>query len=214
MKYTKLIAILFLIVLGITIQVFVNNKSNKTDNQPVVVPNPIPNLSNQESVKTFASPIENADKRVTKKPFGIYVNLKNSPVQPERFVGYHNATDFETFAEEANSEVSFYAICDGKILQKRTASGYGGLIVQACSLDNQPITVIYGHVSLKNISKIIGDNLSKGEKVGILGQQPTETDGERKHLHLGIHKGATPNIQGYVQNPSELDQWIDFQTVK
>jgi hypothetical protein len=38
----------------------------------------------------------------------------------------------------------------------------------------------------------------------------TETDGERKHLHLGIHKGTAINILGYVQNSSELNNWVDI----
>ncbi|MDP1845177.1 MAG: hypothetical protein Q8L09_00330 [Candidatus Moranbacteria bacterium] len=36
-----------------------------------------------------------------------------------------------------------------------------------------------------------------------------ETDGERKHLHLGIHKGAGVNILGYVQSKAELSGWLD-----
>ncbi len=170
-----------------------------------------PSLTASPNVPAKPSPIDQADKRVTKKPFGIYITPTNSPVSPEKFTGYHTGTDFETFADEANADVPFYAICDGKILQKRTASGYGGIIVQSCTMANESVTVVYGHVSLKNISKNIGDQLAAGEKIGLLGKSPEETDGERKHLHLGIHKGTGLDIKGYVQSQSALSAWIDFQ---
>jgi murein DD-endopeptidase MepM/ murein hydrolase activator NlpD len=157
------------------------------------------------------NPIAQANDRVTKKPFGIYITPKTSPVQPEKFTGYHTGTDFETFANEANTDVPFNAICEGKILQKRTATGYGGILVQACTINNQAVTIVYGHIKLSSISKNVGDSFSQGEKIGFLGQPPTETDGERKHLHLGIHIGTTPNVAGYVQKQSDLSAWLDFQ---
>ncbi|HEX9504195.1 MAG TPA: M23 family metallopeptidase [Patescibacteria group bacterium] len=217
-----IITILVLIVLGFGIQAFVNrvgppgNTPTKT-NQPTTPP-PLPPpptslkpAANPNPAPKLASPVDKPDQRMTKKPFGIYITKANSPVQPEKFSGYHTGTDFETFAEEANIEVPLYAICDGKILQKRTATGYGGVMVQACMIDNQAVTVIYGHVSLKSIAKNARDNLSKGEKIGVLGQPPGETDGERKHLHLGVHKGSGINILGYVQSPSLLSNWLDYQ---
>ncbi len=161
--------------------------------------------------KVVADPVDRASERVTKKPFGIYITPKTSPVQPEKFTGFHTGVDFETFPQETNSSIPFYAICPGKILTKRTATGYGGVLVQSCTINNQAVTVIYGHVSLKSIVKNIGDSLSQGEKIGFLGQPPTETDGERKHLHLGIHKGTEINIKGYVQSASELSSWLDWQ---
>lgn len=151
---------------------------------------------------------------MTKKPFGIYITPKTSPVQPERFQGYHTGTDFEIFPDELNSDVPVRAICDGSIALKKYASGYGGVLVENCTFDNQPITVIYGHLKLASISKNTGDKLSAGETVGILGKAySTETDGERKHLHLGIHKGSAVNILGYVSSQSQLSGWIDACTL-
>jgi len=37
----------------------------------------------------------------------------------------------------------------------------------------------------------------------------SETDGERKHLHLAIHKGSSVNILGYVQTKALLFDWLD-----
>jgi murein DD-endopeptidase MepM/ murein hydrolase activator NlpD len=177
---------------------------------PVPTPNPAPA---PVSTSQVVAPLAQSASRVTKKPFGIYITPQNSPVQPERFSGYHTGVDFETFPNEQNIDVPFYAICAGKILVKRTATGYGGVFVQSCTINNQMVTVIYGHVSLKSIAKNVGDSLVQDEKIGYLGQPPTETDGERKHLHLGIHKGTTVNILGYVQSQSDLAGWLAYQKI-
>ena len=155
-------------------------------------------------------PITNWQNRVTKKPFGIYITPKTSPVQPERFQGYHTGVDFETFPDEQNIDVPIYAICDGKLLQKRTASGYGGIAVQACKLNGEDATIIYGHLRLTSVTANVGQELKAGDMLAVLGTgYSTETDGERKHLHLGIHKGSAINILGYVQNQAELANWLD-----
>lgn len=158
----------------------------------------------------LAPPLDRAGERVTKKPFGIFITPQNSPVQPEKFRGYHTGTDLEIFPEESNADVPVRAICDGKIAVKKTATGYGGVLVESCTLDNQPVMVVYGHLKLASISKNAGDALAQGETIGILGKAfSAETDGERKHLHLGIHKGASANILGYVQSQAELSGWVD-----
>ncbi len=159
-------------------------------------------------------PLDRASERVTKKPFAIYITKQNSPVTPERFAGYHVGTDFEAFPEEADIDVPVKAVCDGKLLQKRTASGYGGLAVQACTINNQAVTIVYGHVKLSSVTAAIGTEYKKGETIGILGKgYSAETDNERKHLHLGVHVGSAVNIAGYVQNESQLSGWMDFQDI-
>jgi murein DD-endopeptidase MepM/ murein hydrolase activator NlpD len=161
-------------------------------------------------VSNLAIPISNALSRVTKKTFGLYVSSGHSPVSPERFTGYHTGADFETTADEANIDVPIFAICDGKLLIKKYATGYGGVAVQSCTIDSSPVTIIYGHLRLSSIIPNAGDNLKAGDKLGVLGTGYTsETSGERKHLHLGIHKGSAVNILGYVQKQSDLSQWID-----
>lgn len=118
--------------------------------------------------------------------------------------------DFEIFPDELNVEVPVKAVCSGKLLAKKYATGYGGVMVESCELDKNPITVVYGHMKLASISKTIGENITAGETIGILGaDKSAETDGERKHLHLGFHKGSSVNILGYVQTKSALSDWLD-----
>jgi len=167
----------------------------------------------------ISEPIANAIGRVTKKPFGIYITPNFSPVSPERFTGYHTGVDFETTPAEANIDVPIYAICPGKLLLKEWASGYGGVVNESCTLNGQAVTVTYGHLRLTSIAKKVGQTFAQGEQIGVLGKgYGTETDGERKHLHLGIHKGTAAIISGYVASESALKQWINaldyFKPVK
>ena len=157
----------------------------------------------------FAPPLIRANMRITKKPFGIFIDPKTSPVQPERFRGYHTGTDFETFSEETTSDVSVRAICNGQLLAKRSATGYGGVVVEKCVSGDKPITVIYGHLRLTSVQATIGEDIAVGDIIGVLGTgQSRETHGERKHLHLGIHKGSTVDIRGYTASQSELVDWF------
>lgn len=172
-----------------------------------ITKNPSPSSSS-----LLDAPIDRSQDRVTKKPFGIYITPNNSPISPEKFTGYHTGVDFETFPDEQDKDVPIYTICSGPLLVKKDASGYGGVVVQKCELQNQAITVIYGHLKLASISANVGQELSAKSKIGILGKgYSTETDGERKHLHLGIHKGSAVNILGYVQSQAELNNWIDIK---
>ena len=61
--------------------------------------------ANALASQKLAPPIESALKRVTKKPFGIYVTPQSSPVKPEKFKGYHTGVDFEILPSEKNKEV-------------------------------------------------------------------------------------------------------------
>lgn len=155
-------------------------------------------------------PISSALERVTKKPFGIYITPKNSPVSPERFTGFHTGVDFEILPGEENKDVWISAVCSGALLVKEYANGYGGVVIESCKLDKEDVTIIYGHLKLASLKIKPGDKIIAGENIGILGKgYSTETSGERKHLHLGVHKGMSINIKGYVQNKDELNNWLD-----
>lgn len=163
-----------------------------------------------EKPRQLAEPVSQARQRVLKKPFALQVSPQNSPVSPEKFSGYHTGTDFEILEGEQDLDVEVFSVCSGKVLSKRTASRYGGVLVQSCQLDGQDVTVVYGHLRLSSINFKVGDSLEAGGKLGVLGTgYSSETDGERKHLHLGIHKGKAVNILGYSKNKAGLADWLN-----
>ncbi len=175
---------------------------------PAPVTHRAPTIAAREA--SLAFPISRASARITKKPFGLLVSPKHSPVTPERFSGYHTGVDFETFPEEQKTDVAITAVCDGTVLLKRFSQGYGGVVVQACTVNGKAVTVIYGHLALSSIPAKIGTHLSVGQRIGQLGRgYSTETDGERKHLHFGVHQGSSINLRGYVGSTAALKAWLD-----
>ena len=160
---------------------------------------------------TLSYPINKMENRVNKKPFGVHVSPESSPVEVEKFTGYHTGVDFEIWPEEEDLEIPIFTICDGKVVYKDYVNGYGGVLVQSCLIDGEKITALYGHLKLSSIAYKVNDELRAGKMIGVLGEgYSSETSGERKHLHLGLHKGEEVDFRGYVQTLAELDEWIDF----
>lgn len=162
------------------------------------------------TVSKLGMPIAEAASRVTKKPFGIEIHPETSPVPNDRFDGFHVGVDFETFENEQEEAVTVSAICPGPLLFKKNARGYGGVAVQGCRINGEEVSVIYGHLRLESITPEFGEFLTAGQRIGELGKgHSEETDGVRKHLHLGIRKGLTNDIRGYVKDPLEMGEFLD-----
>lgn len=159
--------------------------------------------------QSLMPPLLKFEERIIKKPFGLKVSPQNSPVQPENFTGYHTGIDYEIFFEEANTNVPAYALCGGKLKTKKFASGYGGVAVQDCLFEDEAVTVIYGHLLFSSIAQSEDFYFSPGDIIGELAHAGTEAGGERKHLHIGIHKGSALDIRGYVNDEAQLSGWLD-----
>jgi len=211
-------SLIVLLVIGSAWAVYFSDENSLPDDmaqpekisapEPDVLPAEVKNI--EEGKSDFLPPLTRTNERVTKKPFGIFITPQTSPVSPEKFSGYHTGTDFEIFPDEESAEVEVKAVCGGKLIAKRTVTGYGGVAVESCELNGEPITVVYGHLKLASINFNVGEEVSAGDTLGILGRgYSAETGGERKHLHLGLHKGVVTNILGYVQNKSALSGWLD-----
>lgn len=170
----------------------------------------IPRNPQPIGIGEFSPPLERSGERVTKKPFGKRVDPENSPVSPERFRGYHTGVDFEIFSSEAGSDVKVASVCSGTVVAKRFVSGYGGTLAQTCELDGQVLTILYGHLRIESITPNVGDKVRSGDVIALLGDDKSrQTDGERKHLHLGFRKGPEIDWRGYVTDRKYLDAWTD-----
>ena len=165
----------------------------------------------------MAAPLQRAGQHPTALRFGMHVtpDPKTNPIDPpERFEGYHAALDFETFEDEQTIDVLVYAICDGEVYYSGFAAGYGGLLVQRCTISAEPVTVIYGHLDGGDELVKKGTVLYAGDPLAKLADAHSHwSDGNRKHLHLGIHRGDNIDERGYVQSEAELAEFIDPATV-
>lgn len=162
---------------------------------------------------SFAYPINDFHERMTKKKFGDYITPENSPVNNDRFTGFHNGVDVEY--QDTEEDVPVYAIYDGNIIFSGWVSGYGGVIVIRHEIEGLRIYSLYGHLSPISLPSQQGHidhylPVKKGQTIGILGQGYTyETDYTRKHLHFSIRTDDKFDIRGYVNDEEDLNQWVD-----
>lgn len=164
------------------------------------------------SASTWQYPLEKTLQREQYKKFAQYIdsafyeNTQN--LYPSKFTGFHAGVDLEIFPEELNQLVPLSAISRGEIIYYGNVQGYGGLILQ--KLENG-YTVLYGHLKLnQNLTKV-GDTVKTGDAIAYLGDAASsETEGERKHLHLGLYRGTDNYFKGYEINKTALlEKWID-----
>lgn len=160
----------------------------------------------------FVQPMDDTEDRPMLLTFGLYVtpDPEQNPIDPpERFSGYHAALDIEIFDGEEDEDVPVYAVCDGTITYAGFAGGYGGLVKQTCTLDGEDIVVLYGHLAISGMVQN-GVTVSAGDTIGRLGAaRSPDTDGNRKHLHLGMHRGTADFSLGYVQTEEELKNFLN-----
>ncbi len=200
-----------------TTTININNDTTPTTNTNFVQPlventnTTVPAVNTTPtSPPTIVVPISDFFNRVTKKPFGIYITPATSPIQPEKFTGYHTGADAETTAVEATVDVPIFAIADGAVVFAGHVNGYGGVIMIRHKIDGVTITALYGHLRISSFAVKVGDPVRVDDKIGVLGTgYSAETDGERKHLHFGLVKGAVINYRGYVQTKAALSAWED-----
>lgn len=171
-------------------------------------------METSESVASF--PLPRTNEREQLLTFGLYVTpdpAQNPIDPPERFTGYHTALDFEMLPGEEDVDVPVSAICSGDVLHSGYVNGYGGTLVQSCVLDDQNVTILYGHLRIDSLLPV-GTPLIQGQQLGVLAQANGYDSGNtRKHLHLGIHKGPEIEFLGYAQNELQLADFIDPSTV-
>ena len=184
-----------------------NGFGNNVDNNSLDIEKEQKKEEKEKKKKELTEPIAKFEKRITKKPFGIYIDPASSPVQPEKFQGYHTGVDVEY--NDVENEAEVVSMADGKIILSKWVSGYGGLLVISHNINSESIISLYGHLDPDSLMSV--DNEVKvGDKIGVLGNGGTnETDYERKHLHFGIIKGDKIDLKGYVKSREELNKWYE-----
>ncbi len=159
-------------------------------------------------------PLNDPEKRQVLLKYGMYVtpDPNQNPISPpERFTGYHTGLDIEILPEEKDLSVLVKTICEGKLLYAGVIEGYGGVVIQECMVDNQPSSVLYGHLDPNSFKASVNEeSVTSGTTVAELGDAYTEETGNtRKHLHLGIHKGNHIEFLGYIKDLKDLEEFVD-----
>lgn len=207
---THIKKILFLVMI---VSVFISFRLLAKDNNANQASNPPPQQTLNTS-ELLSWPLDKADQRQILLKFGMYVtpdSASNPISRPERFTGYHTGLDIEILPEEIEATVPVKTICEGTIIYSGIIEGYGGVVIQECTLNNQPASVLYGHVKPSSIKVSKNDEVIKPETIiAELGDDNSEETGNtRKHLHLGIHKGNHVEFLGYITDEEDLQEFID-----
>lgn len=152
-------------------------------------------------------PVSHFKGRITKKTFGMHITPETSPVEHDRFSGYHTGVDAEY--TDTSGDIPVSAISGGVVVVSTWATGYGGVIVVHHSRTDIPPFSLYGHLNPATLLPV-GSRVTAGEQLGILGDDHSEqTDGVRKHLHFSLYTGEKFDMRGYVPGTEDLTNWAD-----
>ena len=124
----------------------------------------------------------NANKLVVTSKFGP----RTYKYQGEMVSGYHKGIDLVT--SPRNNSVEILAVADGTVTSVCTTGKQYG---QACYVrikHNNGYQTLYYHLKSKSICVKKGDNVKKGQKIGIIGATGKATG---IHLHFQIDKGSS-----------------------
>lgn len=164
-------------------------------------------------------PLERSEERKKLLTFGLYVtpDPENNPISPpERFTGYHSGLDIEILPGEETIPVPVRTICTGPIRYADIVEGYGGVIIQNCEINEESMSVLYGHIYPNSFRVEVTESpVETGTVIAELSPKYSPESGlTRKHLHLGIHRGTDHlEFRGYVDDPKDLAGFIDPATV-
>lgn len=194
--------------------VFANTRHVETSSSESA---PIPSETLQAALLPASSPndtrllepTEEFRQRITKKPFGIFITPETSPIQPDRFLGFHTGVDAE-FTDRTD-EIPVRAVANGNIVFRRWVSGYGGVIIIQHEINDRQLHALYGHLDASNFPPRNIIRVRAGDVIGVLGDGGTEeTDDVRKHLHFSIRPAQESfDLRGYVKSHEELSGWFD-----
>lgn len=166
-------------------------------------------LTNLKDESNLTEPIAEFETRIIKKPFGIYITPQNSPVQPEKFQGYHTGSDIEY--EDVDSEVEVFSIANGKVALSRWVSGYGGVIIISHNIEGENILSLYGHLdpnSLINIDSYVEKEWllqvaeEDAKKIPVEEVYGEKSYGEWIKKPQFLLGGVTPELENELKNAS------------
>jgi murein DD-endopeptidase MepM/ murein hydrolase activator NlpD len=190
MKITSIVAA------GLMVAVLVVPVGVRAGISPVVLP--IDGYFERQQLIEFGTKVDAAFHQTHRDVF------PNGPY-PNQYTGYHAGVDVEYHAaEDLAKAVPVRSIADGTVVYKGPVSGYGGLIIVRHEKP-EAITSLYGHLRLADSPVQVGQAVTAGQTLAMLGDQfSADTSGARKHLHFGIHRGPSVDLNGYEQSLAAL----------
>lgn len=85
--------------------------------------------------------------------------------------------------------------------------------MQSCTINREAVTVLYGHLTIADLSKKSAKTLTGNVVATLAPARSHDSDGNRKHLHLSIHRGTEVQALGYVQTEEVPSSHINSATI-
>lgn len=92
----------------------------------------------------LVEPVVGFKQNITKKSFGLFITPEISPVENDKFTGYHTGVDSEF--TDSTEEIPVRAIADGTMIVSTWTTGYGGVVVIKHTIKGVPLFALYGHL--------------------------------------------------------------------
>lgn len=137
--------------------------------------------SNTNNSTSFRFPLTNY--YVCGNNWSTYYKAKN---------GDHLGIDIKSQTGDKN----VYAFASGTVTQSGWNSANGNCVVIAHTISGKTVYSFYGHLQSRSVS--VGQKVSKGSKIGIIGNTGSSSTGV--HLHFAITTQNSCGTWGYTQN--------------
>jgi murein DD-endopeptidase MepM/ murein hydrolase activator NlpD len=103
---------------------------------------------------------------------------------------YHNALDL------TSNNANVYAATSGKVVASGTNSANGKYIVLETSLSGKKIYLFHAHLSAISVSK--GMTVTKGQKIGVMGNTGSSSAGTHLHFSIADTLRSSGDYVGYT----------------
>ena len=104
---------------------------------------------------------------------------------------YHCGIDIKS------NNTNVYAAATGTVVYKGYSSGNGYHVVLSHNLNGTTVKTLYSHLSNYNSCPAVGQTVSKGTQIGVMGSTGNSTG---PHLHFAIYTGSSNNPYGYASS--------------
>ncbi|MBQ1392848.1 MAG: M23 family metallopeptidase [Lachnospiraceae bacterium] len=141
----------------------------------------VPKSNTNNNSTSFRFPLTNY--YVCGNNWSTYYKAKN---------GDHLGIDIKSQTGDTN----VYAFADGTVTQSGWNSANGNCVVIAHTISGKTVYIFYGHLQSRSVS--VGQKVSKGSKIGIIGNTGSSSTGV--HLHFAITTQNSCGTWGYTQN--------------
>lgn len=144
-------------------------------------------LSGKTSGKTSGGWQWPVSGKTTTQGFNSYSNAMAKKGRP-----YHSGVDL------VSSNRNILAAANGTVQYKGYSSGNGYHVILKHTLSGKTVDSLYSHLSSYSNCPGVGGNVSKGQKIGVMGNTGNSTG---THLHFAIFAGSyNSDPWGYVSN--------------